>query len=162
MPRSKALLIALAPAALAACERTAPTSDAPAAAAPPAAVRPPAPATAVAPAPVGKDLPPINGPDPRYVGRWAAAATACGHEAWRFSAQELETPGEVACTFGKVTPTPGGYDIDMTCVAEAPPAPSTLHLRFAESAKAMLVSGGPFSGEVGLVYCGPPEATLNR
>ncbi|HYD43657.1 MAG TPA: hypothetical protein VEA79_00170 [Phenylobacterium sp.] len=94
----------------------------------------------------------------RYVGQWAAASLGCADPAWRFEADRLGTKGEVSCAFMQVTPAPGGYDIAARCLAEGEERASTLRLRFAESAKAMLVSGGPFSGEIGLTYCGPPPA----
>lgn len=123
-------------------------------AAPPAPPTPMSSSVATDPPP-GESLPPKSDEEPRYVGRWAAASTACGHEAWRFEAGGLHTPGEVACTFDKVTAVKGGYDVAMHCAAEAPPAASTLRLRFVEgAAKGMLVEGGPFSGAVGLIYCG--------
>lgn len=92
----------------------------------------------------------------RYVGQWAAASLGCAEPAWRFEADRLTTKGEVSCAFMQVTPAPGGYDVAARCLAEGEERASTLRLRFAESAKAMLVSGGPFSGETGLTYCGPP------
>ena len=101
------------------------------------------------------ELPPASSPT-RYVGQWAAASLGCAEPAWRFEADRLTTKGEVSCAFMQVTPTPSGYDIAARCLAEGAERASTLRLRFAESAKAMLVSGGPFSGEIGLTYCGPP------
>lgn len=102
------------------------------------------------------ELPPASSPT-RYVGEWAAASLGCADPAWRFEADRLGTKGEVSCAFMQVTPAPGGYDIAARCLAEGEERASTLRLRFAESAKAMLVSGGPFSGEIGLTYCGPPS-----
>jgi hypothetical protein len=113
----------------------------------------PAPAATIKP---GQGLPPASSPK-RFIGRWAAAETACGHAAWDFTATDINTAGEVSCKIDKVTRTAtSGYDLDVTCTAEAPPEKSVLHLTFAESAKAMMVEGGPFSGSVGLIYCGPP------
>ena len=93
----------------------------------------------------------------RYVGEWTAASLSCADPAWRFEADRLTTKGEVSCAFMQVTPAAGGYDIAARCLAEGEERASTLRLRFAESAKAMLVSGGPFSGKIGLTYCGPPS-----
>ncbi|HEU4958779.1 MAG TPA: hypothetical protein VFT56_00080 [Sphingomonas sp.] len=109
-----------------------------------------------APAPTTKPgrLPAATGAQPRYIGRWAATRQLCEGGAWRFYATHLETAGEVSCTFGKVDTVPGGYDIHATCTAEAPPAPDTIKLRFAESAQAMLVDSKTFKS-VGLTYCGP-------
>jgi hypothetical protein len=125
----------------------------------------PAPATpeskAAAPAgPVtarpGASLPPADAAE-RYVGLWAADVKACADPPWRFESRRLTTKGEVSCAFDEVRRTPGGYDVAATCTAEAPPKAYTIKLRFAESAKAMLVDGGPFAEPVGLVWCGPPR-----
>jgi hypothetical protein len=141
---------------LSACGEPAQSPAKPAPAPPPAAPAPapaPPPAAAIEP---GQGLPPASSPN-RFVGRWAAAETACGHAAWDFTATDINTAGEVSCKIDQVTRTAtGGYDLNVTCTAEAPPEKSVLHLTFAESAKAMLVEGGPFSGSVGLIYCGPP------
>jgi hypothetical protein len=102
-----------------------------------------------------RTLPPPTEPAPRFVGRWAASAEACRQPAWEFRPTEVSTLGEVFCEFETVTLTPAGYDIQASCTAEAPPAPYRIQLSFAESARAMMVSGGPWSGPVGLVYCGP-------
>jgi hypothetical protein len=92
--------------------------------------------------------------EPFFVGRWAAAETACGHAAWEFTASGLATPGEVSCTFNDVMKTPAGYDIAATCTAEGPPESHRISLSYAESADALLVEGGPFN-PVGLVACRP-------
>jgi hypothetical protein len=99
------------------------------------------------------ELPPAASPT-RYVGRWSAASLSCADPAWRFEADRLSTKGEVSCVFEQVMPVDGGYDIAARCTAEGAEKVYSLRLRFAESAKAMLVSGGPFSEEIGLVYCG--------
>ncbi|MCM8731359.1 hypothetical protein ACFO8O_10350 [Hephaestia sp. GCM10023244] len=98
-------------------------------------------------------LPPADSPY-RYVGRWAATQQACDSGAWRFEERRLTTAGEVSCSFDSVVKAPGGYDIAATCQAEGHRAPDKIKLRFAESARAMLVSSGMWDG-VGLTYCGP-------
>lgn len=90
--------------------------------------------------------------EPRFVGRWAAAEEGCHAEAWQFRRDGLVTPGHTACTFRDVRTASGGYDIDSICTAEARPANYTLQIRFAESAGAMLVDGGPMA-PVGLIAC---------
>ena len=116
----------------------------------------PAPATTPASAVIpGTTLPPSSA-DPRYAGRWATDAGLCRDGAWVFRPKRLDTAGEVSCTFDRVATVPGGYDIDATCTAEAPPKPDRITLRFAESAKAMLVESKTFRS-VGLIYCGPLE-----
>lgn len=133
---------------LAACGEASPPAPAPAAK--PVESSPPAPVN-IEP---GQGLPPISSAAPRYVGRWAATEALCRDGAWRFRSDGLSTAGEVSCAFDKVTEKPGGYDIDATCIAQAPPKQSRIGLTFAESAKAMMVDGGPFSGPVALIYCG--------
>ncbi len=90
----------------------------------------------------------------RYVGRWAATPQLCATGAWRFHERRLDTAGEVSCTFDKIDRAPGGYDIAATCLAEGNRISDTIALRFAESARAMLVSSKMWDG-VGLSYCGP-------
>jgi hypothetical protein len=92
---------------------------------------------------------------PRYVGRWAAASLGCDYPAWRFEADRLSTQGEVSCRFERVDAVAGGYEVTAQCVAEGPPEPHRITLAFPESPKAMVLSGGPFAGPIGLVYCGP-------
>jgi len=100
-------------------------------------------------------LPPPRADMPRYVGVWASTAVGCEVPAWTFRADGLSTQGEVSCTFDNVEQTPTGYRIDATCYAEAPPAPAELQISFAESARAMMIAGGPWSEAPSLVYCGP-------
>ncbi|WP_119461406.1 hypothetical protein [Rhodospirillaceae bacterium SYSU D60014] len=95
---------------------------------------------------------PASDAQPFFVGRWAATEAMCGDAAWSFTPDGLSTPGEVSCTFSQVTATPEGYDIAATCWAEGPPEPEHIQLSYAESARAMLVEGGPFN-PVGLVAC---------
>jgi hypothetical protein len=107
----------------------------------------------------------INGAEPlphalpppsqeRYVGLWAAAAEGCSEPAWRFEPQRVTTRGEVACDFTNVRQTGAGYAIEATCWAEGPPQQQEIQLSFAESARAMMVSGGPWA-PIALTYCGP-------
>lgn len=105
--------------------------------------------------PLPHTLPPPSETTPRYVGLWATTAEGCDEPAWRFEAERVTTRGEVACEFEQVTQTPPGYDIEASCTAEAPPAPYQIQLTFAESARAMMVAGGPWSEGTALVYCGP-------
>lgn len=98
-------------------------------------------------------LPPTTA-QPRFAGRWAWADDRCAQDAWTFRADGLSTPGEVSCDWTDIAEVAGGYDIAATCVAQAPPENYTFQLRFAESAQAMMVDGGPM-GPISLVYCGP-------
>lgn len=102
---------------------------------------------------LARTLPPPSETTPRFVGLWAASAEGCSDPAWRFEATRVSTRGEVSCAFDNVALTDAGYEIAATCTAEAPPAPYRINLSFAESARAMMVSGGPWS-PIGLVYCG--------
>jgi hypothetical protein len=47
---------------------------------------------------------------------------------------------------------PGGYDVSASCTAEEPPRDELLKLRFAESARALLVESRVI-GDAGLVRC---------
>jgi hypothetical protein len=98
-------------------------------------------------------LPPPSEATPRYVGLWATSAQGCSDPAWRFEPRQVTTRGEVSCAFQDVAPTDTGYEIAASCTAEAPPERYTIQLSFAESARAMMISGGPWS-PVSLVYCG--------
>jgi hypothetical protein len=98
------------------------------------------------------ELPP-PGPMPRFVGKWAADQKSCDSAAWQFTSTTLRTPAGSSCQFGQISEVPGGYDIQATCTAEAPPKADTLKIRFAESAKAMLFDSKTIAGK-GLVFCG--------
>ncbi|MGD9967683.1 MAG: hypothetical protein AB7T59_14270 [Hyphomonadaceae bacterium] len=100
-------------------------------------------------------LPPPSEAMPRYVGLWAASAEGCADPAWRFEQRRVSTRGEVSCEFQNVTLTDRGYDVQAQCTAEAPPAPYNIQLSFAESARAMMIAGGPWQAGTALVYCGP-------
>jgi hypothetical protein len=135
------ILFAFAALTLAACNPSAPDPDA---------------AAKLGPAESLERTLPAEGDAPRYVGLWAVARDNCPDAAWTFRADGISTKGEVSCTFNNVAETETGYAIDATCTAEGPPAPHQIQLAFAESARAMLLTGGPWAGEsTGLVYCGP-------
>lgn len=103
--------------------------------------------------PLPSTLPPPSATSPRYVGLWATTAEGCAEPAWRFEENRISTRGEVSCEFQNVTMTARGYDIQAQCYAEAPPEPYTIQLSFAESARAMMISGGPWQSGTALVYC---------
>lgn len=105
--------------------------------------------------PLPRTLPPPNETTPRYVGQWAAASLGCEQPAWRFEERRVSTAGEVSCGFDDIQITPTGYTIQAACTAQAPPTQETIQLSFAESARAMMVSGGPWAEPIGLIYCGP-------
>jgi hypothetical protein len=91
---------------------------------------------------------------PRFVGMWAVDQRLCADPAWRFEPRGVSTQGEVSCEFNRVLTTPTGYSVAATCTAEAPPAPYQIEFNFAESARAMTITGGPWA-HASLVYCGP-------
>lgn len=97
-------------------------------------------------------LPP-QGPLPRFVGKWAADQKSCDSAVWQFTQSSLRTPAGSSCSFDQITQVPGGYDVKATCTAEGPPAPDTLQIRFAESAKAMLFNSKVLA-DTGLIFCG--------
>jgi hypothetical protein len=96
---------------------------------------------------------PSPGPQLRFVGKWAANEKSCRSAAWQFTATSLRTPAGSSCKFDEVSDVPGGYDVEATCTAEGPPAPDTLKIRFAESAKAMLFESTTIA-DAGLIFCG--------
>jgi hypothetical protein len=102
-------------------------------------------------------LPPPSETTPRYVGMWASTSVGCELPAWTIRADSLSTIGEVSCTFDSVQQTSTGYTIQSTCYAEGPGTPAELQLSFAESARAMMIAGGPWDQAPSLVYCGPPS-----
>jgi hypothetical protein len=107
------------------------------------------------PQPLPNSLPPPSETTPRYVGRWAAASLGCEDPAWRWEARSVSTQGEVSCEFSDVQLTPTGYTIQASCTAEGNETQETIQLSFAESARTMMVSGGPWAGNIGLTYCAP-------
>jgi hypothetical protein len=103
--------------------------------------------------PLPSTLPPPSETTPRYVGLWATTAEGCAEPAWRFEANRTSTRGEVSCEFQNVAMTERGYEIQAQCTAQAPPEPHTIELSFAENARAMMISGGPWQSGTALVFC---------
>ena len=98
------------------------------------------------------ELPP-PGPAPRFIGKWAKDQQSCQSAAWQFTDSTLRTPDGANCSFNRVSPMAGGYDIQATCSGNGVPTADMLQIRFAESAKAMLFSSKSIK-DTGLVYCG--------
>ena len=90
---------------------------------------------------------------PRYVGLWATTADGCANPAWRFETDGISTQGEVSCEFNDVQMSAAGYQIAATCHAQAPATQHNIQISFAESARAMMVTGGPWDPAPSLVYC---------
>lgn len=101
----------------------------------------------------GTTLPPSDATF-RYVGRWAESAEQCRSEAWTLTRDGLTAPDDVACDFTGIEKSPGGYAIDAMCAIDGEEEDDNITLRFAESAKAMLVEGAATLPETGLIYCG--------
>jgi hypothetical protein len=89
----------------------------------------------------------------RFVGRWAMDEASCAAKPWVFTADTLTATDGPHCTFYKVTKSPGGYDIAAQCPTKKPVHTDLIKLRFAESARAMLVESNAIS-PMGLIYCG--------
>lgn len=100
-------------------------------------------------------LPPPSATTPRYVGVWAHTAVGCDVPAWTFRPDGVSTQGEVSCSFNDVQLTDAGYAIQSACHAEGETTQHEIQLSFAESARAMMISGGPWDDAPSLVYCGP-------
>lgn len=105
--------------------------------------------------PLTPTLPAPSSTVPRFVGLWATTQTGCESPAWRFRESGVSTQGEVSCEFNSVQMTATGYDIAATCHSEGNTTTHDMQLSFAESARAMMVSGGPWQPSTSLVYCGP-------
>lgn len=90
----------------------------------------------------------------RYVGRWAESAEQCRSEAWTLTRDALAAPDDIACDFTRIEKSPGGYAIDAVCAIDGTEEDDNITLRFAESARAMLVEGATTLPETGLIYCG--------
>jgi hypothetical protein len=97
-------------------------------------------------------LPPANA-GLRFVGRWATSEANCAAQPWQFSADRLTATGGPHCSIYKVSEAPGGYDLAARCPAKKPNELDLIKLRFAESARAMLVESNAIS-PTGLIYCG--------
>ena len=94
---------------------------------------------ATAPAPAAEAGPGV------YVGRWAAAPNLCASGAWVFTAESLQTAGEVSCRFRRIDRTSAGWEVDASCTAEGPAQDAELTLTLTDPAppETMTVAGGP-------------------
>ena len=103
-------------------------------------------------------IPTSSNAAPRFVGRWAAAASACGHEAWRIDAAQLQSPGALSCSFGRVHTTDAGYTADGMCSVGKAAAPGRLvfTLTGPQRMNGLTINGGPFDEPIGLVRCPEP------
>ncbi len=100
-------------------------------------------------------LPPPNESQPRFVGLWATTQNGCTAPPWEFRADGVSTQGEVSCDFTNLRMTETGYVVSAICHAEGDVSAHDIQFSFAESARAMMVSEGPWAGPTSLVYCAP-------
>lgn len=89
----------------------------------------------------------------RFVGRWAKSPAECKTKPWIFTDKELTAVGGPHCSIYNIAKAPGGYNLAATCPAKVPVHTDMISIRFAESARAMLVESNAIS-PMGLVYCG--------
>ena len=97
-------------------------------------------------------LPPANAAM-RYVGTWATSKADCKSRPWHFTTKSLKATGGPQCSFYNVAKAPGGYDVGAECPTKQPIHTDLIKLRFAESARAMLVESNAIK-PTGLIYCG--------
>lgn len=142
---------------LAACSQEAGEVDQRAHAAPEAATQTPASSTSASPA--GASLPSAS-QIPRYVGRWATREDLCEGGAWTFTRDGAGLEDGPICQFESVSEIPGGYRVTATCEQGGKTRQGVATLRFAESARAMLVEDLATLPDTGLIYCGPAPQSL--
>ena len=91
---------------------------------------------------------------PRYVGRWAGREDLCEGGAWTFTRDGAALEDGPTCHFDSVSEIPGGFHVTATCEQDGTSRQTTATLRFAESARAMLVENLATLPDTGLVRCG--------
>ena len=96
---------------------------------------------------------PAPGATFRFVGNWANDQHSCENAVWKFTDSTLRTPDGESCSFNRVIEDAGGYDIQATCSGKDGPKSEQLKVRFAESAKAMLLDSHELKNG-GLIFCG--------
>ncbi len=105
--------------------------------------------------PLPQALPPPSATQPRFVGVWATTQNGCTAPPWEFRADGASTQGEVSCAFSNLRMTETGYIVAAACHSEGETTNHDMQFSFAESARAMMVTSGPWAGPTSLVYCGP-------
>ena len=112
---------------------------------------PPAPVRSAASAPATAAVTP-----PTYVGRWAAAPSACADKAWVIQSASLQSPGALSCSLDRVRPTLAGYVANGVCHVGSAAAPGRLVFTFYGSgaSSGLTMDGGPFTEPMPLVRCG--------
>ena len=89
----------------------------------------------------------------RFVGTWATDKASCASKPWHFTKEALTAVGGPHCSIYNVSKVPGGYDLAVQCPAKKPDPTDLIKLRFAESARAMLLESNAIEPK-GLIYCG--------
>lgn len=116
-----------------------------------------APAKAPSPAPLPAQAVPAPAPQPApaanafYIGKWAKSEADCAAKAWSITENALTAP-DGTCAFDQVTPVTEGFAVEASCQWAGKPTHASMRLSYAQSAKALLISGSP-AGDVGLTAC---------
>ena len=79
-------------------------------------------------------------------------SASCASKTWRFTRDKISEPDGSRCSIYDVRKVPGGYDLAVQCPAKKPDPTDLIKLRFAQSAKAMLVELNAIE-PMGLIYC---------
>ncbi len=92
---------------------------------------------------------------PTYIGRWAVTPTACDRAAWVLTADAMQSPGALSCSFVKVEPTSAGYTAWSSCTSGRATGPTRLIFTLSGPDRDMdlTVEGGPLAGPVALERC---------
>jgi len=115
------------------------------------------PPSAPAPAPLPPQALPAPAPKPApntnafYVGKWAKSQADCDANAWSITQNALTAP-DGHCAFDQVAPVTEGFAVEASCQWAGKPVHASMRLSYAQSAKALLISGSP-GGDVGLIAC---------
>lgn len=94
---------------------------------------------------------PTAPPDAFYIGTWAQSQADCASAAWIIHPTSLQGPNG-ACKFTRITPVQTGYALAAECIWREHELKTTIQASYAQSAKALLLSGAP-DGDIGLVAC---------
>jgi len=86
-----------------------------------------------------------------YAGEWAHTAADCPVRAWSIHPNALQAP-DGACDFRSIKPVQEGFAVEADCRWAGKTAHASMRFSYAQSAKALLISGTP-AGDVGLVAC---------
>ena len=90
-------------------------------------------------------------PNAFYVGNWARSESECANASWSIHPTSLQA-ADGACRFTKITPVQTGFAIAAECIWRQQTTTNTIQAAYAQSAKALLLSGTP-DGDIGLIAC---------